>query len=336
MNLDRSSVAAYLRRKRLLGESDSPLRVEELGDRSRNLVFLVSGPRQRWFVKQALSRVQQAKERWWIDRKRIFAEKNCIELLHQILPPPVIPEVLLEDRTDFVLVTTAPADNAIHWEEELTGGRIDLQIAVQCGQLLATVHNQTFENRAARQVFRDTKVFDQLRVEPLYTRVIQAFPDLKKVISAQARALVKEGYALVLGDLRPRSVWVANGQVFLVDFATAHYGCPSFDLAFYATDMCLKAMANSPQKAAYLEAINVFWSAYFRVAEYARKEHAAQRAVCDLGCLLLAATDGRQPLPFPDENARNLSRRIAQSLLFTELESIEDITEFVNRTLIDG
>ena len=32
----------------------------------------------------------------------------------------------------------------------------------------------------------------------------------------------------------------------------------------------------------------------------------------------------------------DLARRIAMSLLFTELETIEDITEFINRTLIDG
>jgi len=166
--------------------------------------------------------------------------------------------------------------------------------------------------------------------------VIEAFPDLKKVIAAQTRRLLKDGYSLVLGDMRPRNVWITNGQVYLVDFATAHYGCPSFDLAFYATDMCVKAMNNSTQKAAYLEAINVFWNAYFRIAEYDKVAETAKLAVCDLGCLLLASTDGRRPKTFPDEHTMDLCRRIAQSLLFTELERIEDITEFINRTLIDG
>jgi 5-methylthioribose kinase len=335
MKLEKQTILAYLQRKRLLGDQDAPLRVTEISDGTKNLVFLVSSPRERWIVKQALSRAQ-VKERWWLDRRRIFAERNCIDLLHQILPPPVIPEVLLEDRTDFILVTTAPPDNAVVWDDELVGGRIDLQIAVQCGELLATVHNETFENRDVRLLFRDTKAFDQLRIEPFYSRLIQVFPDLKKTISAQARSLTKDGYALVLGDLRPRNTWVTNGQLFLVDFATAHYGSPSFDLALYATDMCVKAMNNSTQKAAYLEAINVFWSAYVRTADYAKAAHTAQMAVCDLGCLLLAATDGRQPVDFPDAHTKDLSRRIAQSLLFTQLERIEDITEFVNRTLIDG
>lgn len=335
MNLDKKSIPAYMQRKRLISTHDGPLRVTQIGDGMKNLVYLVTSPTERWIVKQALSRVQ-VKERWWIDRKRIFAENSCIQILHQILPPPVIPEVLLEDRTDFILVTTPPPDNAVLWEDELAGGRIDLQIAVQCGELLATVHNETFENRDVRLLFKSTKAFEQLRIEPYYMRVIRAYPDLKKVITAQARTLTREGYALVLGDLRPCNVWITSGQVYLVDFATAHYGCPSFDLAFYAVDMCVKAMSNSTQKAAYLEAINVFWNAYFRIAEYKKVQDTARLAVCDLGCLLLAATDGRQPQSFPDEHTAELSRRIAQSLLFTELQQIEDITEFINRTLIDG
>ena len=33
---------------------------------------------------------------------------------------------------------------------------------------------------------------------------------------------------------------------------------------------------------------------------------------------------------------KDLTARLSQNLLFTELEKIEDITEFINRTLIDG
>jgi 5-methylthioribose kinase len=334
MILEKKTISAYLQRKKLVDKSLHPT-IEALGSGQKNLVFYVTGPERRLIVKQALSRVR-IKERWWIDRRRIFSEKSCLEVLAQILPPHLIPEVLLEDRTDFVLVTTAPPENATLWEEELEGGRIDLQIAVQCGELLATVHNETAGSRDLKAVFKDTKVFNQLRVEPFYTHVGRVFPDLKKIIDTQSRHLLKESRALVLGDLRPRNVWVNNGQLYLVDFATAHFGNPSFDLAFYAMDMCLKAMRNSTQKAAYLEAINVFWSAYFRTAEYDKVKEIEKLSVRDLGCLLLAATDGRHPATFPDEHTADLSRRIAQSLLFTQLDRIEDITEFINRTLIDG
>ncbi len=334
MTLDKQSIPAYLQRKKLLPKP-VPLTIETLGDGQKNLVFYVAGPEQRWIVKQALSRAA-VPERWWLDRARIFAERQCIERLAAVLPPALVPQVILEDRTDFVLVTTAPADTASLWEDELAGGRIDLQIAVQCGEHLATVHSATANDRDIKTQFKDTKAFSQLRVEPYHGQVAQVFPDLRKIVDGQARHLLREGRALVLGDLRPRNVWVQAGQLFLVDFATAHYGSPSFDLAFYATDMCLKAMQNSSQKAAYLEAINVFWHAYFAKAAYEKIKETEQLAVRDLGCLLLAATDGRQPAQLPDAHTADLSRRIAQSLLFTELLKIEEITEFINRTLIDG
>ena len=334
MNLDKKTIPTYLQRKKLLS-ADGPLQISQLGDGQKNLIYYVASSTQEWILKQALSRVQ-IKERWWVDRKRIFSEKSCIEILGQLLPPDVIPEVILEDRTDFILVTTAPPRDAVLWEEELQRGRIDLQIAAQCGELLATVHNETADNRDLKTLFKETKPFTQLRIDPFYGKIVQAFPDLKKIIDAQARLLLKDHRTLVLGDLRPRNVWVNNGQVYLTDFATAHFGNPSFDLAFYATDLCLKAMHNNIQKAAYLEAINVFWNGYFRIAEYPRTDEAEKMAVRDLGCLLLSATDGRQPVTFFSEPMLELSRRIAQSLIFTELEKIEDITEFINRTLIDG
>ena len=335
MNLERKGMSTYLQRKKLI-KRGTPLDIRPVGDGHKNRVFRVSANTDQWIIKQALSRVQHVKERWWVDRKRVFTESHCIEILNQIVPPDVIPQVVLEDRTDFILITTPPPRDSVWWESELQRGRIDLQIAVQCGELLATVHNATFRRPDLRSSFKDTKTFEQLRIGPYYQAIAEAFPDLAKIITSQAQELLKQKQALVLADLRPRNVWIDTGQVYLVDFATAHFGNPSFDLAFYSADLCLRAMLNSLQKAAYLEAINVFWNGYLRIAEYPGKQEVEKTAVRDLGCLLLSATDGRQPVEGMPVEIINLSRRIAQSLLFTELEHIEDITEFINRTLIDG
>ena len=335
MNLDKKSLPAYLRRKKIVRKNEPVYSIDSVGDGLKNVMYRVQTAEQRLMVKQAHSRVQ-IKERWWLDRKRLFQEKSCVEILSQILPPDVIPEVLLEDRTNFILVSTAPAKDAVLWEQELGTGRIDLQIASQCGELLATVHNQTANMRDLKTMFKETKAFEQLRIEPLYERVARAHPDLKKAIDYQSRQLLKTKRALVLGNLRPRNVWLVRGQVYLVDFAACHFGDPSFDLAFYSSDLCLKAILNSPQKAAYLEGINVFWTSYFRIAEYPRRQDVEKRAVRDFGCLLLSTIDGRLPTGPSDEETQDLTRRIAHSLFFTELEKIEDITEFINRTLIDG
>ena len=335
MNLNKNSLVGYLRRKKLIGQHEVVLDMRQIGDGMKNQIYLARTGQQRLLVKQAHSKVQ-IKERWWLDRKRIFAEKNCIEILANILPPDVIPDALLEDRTNFVLVTTAPPRDAVLWEDDLAMGRIDLQIAAQAGELLAAVHNQTHNVREVKAMFKDTKAFEQLRIEPLYERVAGAYPDIAKAVEHQAKELMKPGTCLVLGDLRPRNVYLNHGQLYLVDFATAHFGHPTFDLGFYAADLCLKAMINHPQKAAYLEAINVFWMAYFRIAEYKGAAEVEKTAVRDFGCLLLSMVAGRMPVFEGDEAFRDLAYRVAQSLLFTELDKIEDITEFINRTLIDG
>ena len=72
------------------------------------------------------------------------------------------------------------------------------------------------------------------------------------------------------------------------------------------------------------------------IAEYARKADVEREAVRDFGCLLLSTTVCRLPPIEMDDDMRDLTTRLAQNLLFTELEKIEDITEFINRTLIDG
>ena len=147
-----------------------------------------------------------------------FAEDACIDILRQFLPPEIIPESVIVDRTDFVLITTPPPENAVLWEDDLSNGRIDLQIAVQCGELLATVHNETAEHPELKTMFKDTKAFEQLRIEPHYEYVTNSFPDLKKVIDAQTKRLKKETYALVLADLRPCNVWINSGQLYWLIF----------------------------------------------------------------------------------------------------------------------
>ena len=203
------------------------------------------------------------------------------------------------------------------------------------GYDFATVSNDLLDLIRARNMERPIVVGHSWGAD-VALEFAAAYPEIQKAIEQQAKELLKPGRCLVLADLRPRNVYVNNGQIYLVDFAAAHFGHPSFDLAFYAADLCLKAMLNHPQKAAYLEGINVFWLAYFRIAEYAKVAEVERSAVRDFGCLLLAQVAGRMPVYEGDDAFRDLTYRVAQSLLFTELEKIEDITEFINRTLIDG
>ena len=189
MNLNKNNMTGYLRKKRCIGASEPILDMRQIGDGLKNLVFHVTTPEKRLIVKQAHSRVQ-IKERWWTDRKRIFAEKNCIEILANVLPPDIFPDAMNEDRTNFILVTTAPSKDAVLWESELAGGRIDLQIAAQAGELLASVHNLTAGVREVKTMFKDLRGFEQLRIEPLYDQVAKSFPEIQKQVDTRAKELM--------------------------------------------------------------------------------------------------------------------------------------------------
>ena len=84
-----------------------------------------------------------------------------------------------------VVVFDVLADNI----QPIVDGRIDLQIAVQCGELLATVHNETAGVPEIKKMFRETKAFEQLRIEPHYNYIVKAFPDLKKAIGARSQMI---------------------------------------------------------------------------------------------------------------------------------------------------
>lgn len=193
MNLEKEAISKYLQRKKLLA-AESPIRVQSLSDELKNRVYYVESANRAWIVKQAHSRVQ-IKERWWVDRRRIFAEKSCIELLAQFLAPEILPEVLLEDRTDFILVTTPPPHNALSWEGDLVNGRIDLQIAIQCGELLATVHNETADSPELADEFASTKAFEQLRIDPHYNYIVNAIPTLKRPLPPTSISCSTRGFA---------------------------------------------------------------------------------------------------------------------------------------------
>ena len=79
MNLEKKSITGYLQRKKLTTRG-TPLTIEQIGDGMKNQIYVATTAQQRLLVKQAHSKVQ-IKERWWLDRKRISAEKNCIDIL---------------------------------------------------------------------------------------------------------------------------------------------------------------------------------------------------------------------------------------------------------------
>jgi 5-methylthioribose kinase len=211
---------------------------------------------------------------------------------------------------------TAVPQPHVNWKTELLQGR-ELAHAEAFGRLLGTVHRRAWERRAdIRRDFADRSFFESLRVEPYYrytaARVPAAAPFLGDLIEKTDRVTD----TLVHGDFSPKNVLVHDGHLVLLDYEVAHFGDPAFDVGFSTAHLLSKANHLRALEASFARAAAESWRAYRgeidATAFGGAVEHRAVRHT--LACLL-ARVDGRSPLEYLDERARERQRAAAVALM---------------------
>src|ERR1700720_3740134 len=110
--------------------------VSELGGGVSNTVLLVETDTRRFVMKQALGKLR-VKQEWLADRNRIFRESAALRNLAQHLPDGSLPEVLFEDRDNFIFAMSAAPAASVCWKELLLNGEIRVEAAERVGVLLA-------------------------------------------------------------------------------------------------------------------------------------------------------------------------------------------------------
>ena len=321
----------YLTGRGLLASAGSGAATAELlGGGVSNVVVRVQPPDGSGgalVLKQSLAKLRVAEE-WLADRERIYRERAGIDWLTGALPEGVIPQVVDEDRENFLFVMTAAPEGGVNWKESLLAGDVDVQVAGRVGSLLGMMHRSSWcvgENVPAElQLFADLDCFAQLRIEPYHRATAAAHPDLAGAIEEQGRRMLAplDGRrALSHGDYSPKNV-IVNGRgekalVFLLDFEVVHLGNPVFDLAFMLNHFTLKAIHRPELAERYNAAAGSFWAAYLTAAGDIVEEPAEleRDTVAQLGALLLARIDGKSPVEYITEQerkeyARGLARRI--------------------------
>ena len=328
--LTADSAVSYLVERGLIAPTAARTATAELlGGGVSNVVVRVQPPdgNAALVLKQSLPKLR-VEEDWFADRERIYRERAGIDWLARALPHGAIPQVVDEDRDNFLFVMTAAPGNGVNWKDALLAGEVDVDVAGQVGHLLAVMHRSSCcvgDNVPAElQPFADLDCFVQLRIDPYHRATAAAHPDLADAIEEQARQMLapRDGRrTLVHGDYSPKNV-IVNGsgpaaQVFLLDFEVVHLGNPVFDLAFMLNHFTLKAIHRPQLAARHNAAARSFWQAYLAAAgdltgDPARLE---RDTVPQLGALLLARIDGKSPVEYitddePKEFARSLARRI--------------------------
>ena len=344
------SAIPYLVERRLISRSSSHEAVTEfLGGGVSNVVVKVSygaDGANALVLKQSLPKLR-VEEDWFADRERIYREKAGLDFVGGLRSDGdagqgsgwSVPEVVQEDRENFIFVMTAAPASGANWKEALLRGYVDTAVAARVGKMLAAIHRSSVvvdgDVPFGLRQFADLDGFVQLRIDPYHRATAAAHPDLAAVIEDEAQRMLpspRERRALVHGDFSPKNIIVsgegAAARVLLLDFEVVHLGNPVFDLAFMLNHFALKAIYKPGLSEQYCAAARSFWSTYLDSAGAASgdEDTLESETVRQLGVLLLARIDGKSPAEYLTEEAQKRhARELARRILSSEIISLDEL-----------
>jgi 5-methylthioribose kinase len=320
------------------------VRVHELSGGVSNIVLRVDVTGQPPFVlKQCRERLRVAMD-WRARVDRIWAEVAALEVLRAILPRGTVPEVLFEDRANYLFAMTCAPEDSVTWKSQLMAGQVNLEIAARLGTILATIHAEGRGHPALGATLSDTSLFDELRVDPYYRTVARTDPELAPRIEALIAAMDRpaDERTLVLGDFSPKNILVHAGGLILLDFECAHAGDAAFDLGFFLSHLHLKtiwaAFQDRGLAPAYAALIPVFWQTYLARRNLDRLAQAAFIARVNLhtAACVWARVDGKSPVEYLDPRSQAAARSFARQALVAEPATTDDLSRILGAAIERG
>lgn len=313
---DRSRLVAYLRERGILSLDQEPdVRKLEGGVSNRTvLVKRKSGP--AFVVKQALAKLRVAVD-WYSPPERIHREALGLEWLSRLAPLGSITPLLFEDRAAHIIGMAAVPEPHENWKRALLRGEVSTKDAEQFAGMLAAIHRNSWQERAAvADIFADRSFFETLRIEPYYRYSAEQVPESRPFYSSLIESTLATKLTVVHGDYSPKNVLVYNHRFFLIDHEVIHFGDPAFDVGFALTHLLSKAHHVARCRKAFVEAARTFASYYLEsIRDMEWREAAEWRAVQHtLGCLL-ARVAGRSPLEYLTPEERQAQLQIAVALM---------------------
>jgi 5-methylthioribose kinase len=304
------TVVPYLRRRGLL-KATAPATVTRLaGGVSGEILAVDAGP-TRLVVKQALPRLRVQAD-WTADPNRILAEAAALRLAATISPGAVPPVIDIDAVTHTLVMGRAPKTWR-PWKQDLLDGRVAAPVAGRLGELLSAWHSGTAGDPQVARSFGDLDAFIDLRIDPFYTAIARAHPDLAATIGDLAERLLSDPVCLVHGDFSPKNVLTDGKRVWVLDWEVAHYGDPVFDLAFLLSHLLCKAIHRPGTD--YRAAAAAFLSAYRPAGQPALTASDGTYLAAQTACLALARVDGTSPAGYLTSPQRHQARALARRVL---------------------
>lgn len=322
--LDASNTAAHLHSLGVIADPNTT-RIRELSGGVSNIVLLVEPRGAAPFVLKQSREQLRTKIDWFSTLERIWSETAALRLLTNALPAGRVPAVLFEDRPNHAFaMTVAPADATV-WKPRLLAGETNPNIAEDAGVLLAAMHTAPLPplNDDTARLFEHT-TFDELRIDPFYRRIAQVHPDLQPSVQVLLDGLATPQLTtFVHADFSPKNMLVGHdARIFLVDFETAHFGDPAFDLGFFVSHLTLKALRGAiltTGHTPYLDLIQAFWRTYRIEAQQllTRDPGLIQRAQHHAAACSLARVDGKSPVDYLNATLQAKARAFARDTMIS-------------------
>jgi aminoglycoside phosphotransferase (APT) family kinase protein len=190
--------------------------------------------------------------------------------------------------------------------------------------MLASMILRTWRDEEAIRLFEDTTVFEQLRVDPYYRFTAARRPEAARYIARLISCSEARRVSLTHGDWGPKNLLVGDGETWAIDWEVIHFGDPSFDAGFLLNHLLLKSIARPGWKREFAHLADVFMESLAAglPAEGAWIKGAALE---HLPALLLARVDGKSPVEYLDESARERARGLALNLMQHPAGSITEV-----------
>jgi aminoglycoside phosphotransferase (APT) family kinase protein len=345
--IDELSAEDYLRGAGRVAPQER-LSVRELSGGVSNMVLLVERPNlpgADFVLKQARAQLRTRHE-WHCGVERIWREAEVLALCQRVLSMAPAngparfsvgtPQILFEDRPNYVLaMTAAPRPNST-WKQELLAGRTDAAIAAACGRLMGTLHAQTWLDGEIASRIGDRTLFDQLRIDPYYRTLAATRSQTAAAIRGLIASLEAHPRSLVHADFSPKNLLVFEGGLMMVDFETGHYGDPAFDLGFFLSHLVLKACHRIPRHADYLALSETFREAYDAIVgpKIGSAEQAGlwARGIQNFAACAWARLDGKSPVDYlSDPVRRDLVRGLCGEIFESPLRDWSQVVRLCDQ-----
>ncbi len=316
MELNLATLPDYLRQRHAeirIFESETELRIEEIGDGNLNTVYRVSDaerPERSLVLKHAPPYIKILGPDYPLSTERLTYESRALGVYNQLASGTVPAQYDFD--AEVAVIAMEDLRDARVLRDDLIAGVVDTAIAEQIGRFMSVVHSHTHvENldSATTQDYR--RQFANMTMQSITADYVFTFPfaehetnfwtpglepDVQR-LKADTDFLVQAKHlkqifltmqqAVTHGDLHTGSVLVQDHTAKVIDAEFAFYGPVGFDIGLYWANYFLSYFSHQDTldvQSALKTAIVQTWDTYaaeFRIADDTLKERTLQNIFHD-------------------------------------------------------